>query len=48
VEGPNVSTSAGVTAGIDLAMRVFERYFGRAKALAAARTIEYQGTGWMV
>ena len=48
VEGPNISTSAGVTAGIDLAMRVFERYFGRAKALAAARVIEYQGTGWMV
>jgi transcriptional regulator GlxA family with amidase domain len=48
VEGPSISTSAGVTAGIDLAMRVFERYFGRAKALAAARTIEYQGTGWMV
>jgi transcriptional regulator GlxA family with amidase domain len=48
VEGPNVSTSAGVTAGIDLAMRVFERYFGRAKAMAAARMIEYQGTSWMV
>jgi len=48
VEGPNVSTSAGVTAGIDLAMRVLERYFGRAKALAAARMIEYQGTSWMV
>jgi hypothetical protein len=27
---------------------VFERYFGRAKALAAARMIEYQGTSWMV
>jgi transcriptional regulator GlxA family with amidase domain len=48
VEGPSVSTSAGVTAGIDLAMRVFERYFGRVKALAAARVIEYQGTSWMV
>jgi transcriptional regulator GlxA family with amidase domain len=48
VEGPNVSTSAGVTAGIDLAMRVFERYFGRAKALAAARANEYEGTAWMV
>lgn len=48
VEGPNVSTSAGVTAGIDLAMRVFERYFGRAKTLAAAQVIEYQGTSWMV
>jgi len=47
-EGPNISTSAGVTAGIDLALRVFERYFGRAKALAAARMIEYEGTRWMV
>ena len=46
-EGPAVSTSAGVTAGIDLAMRVYERYFGRAKALAAARTIEYQAPAWM-
>ena len=48
VEGPKVSTSAGVTAGIDLALHVFERYFGREKALAAARVNEYQGTAWMV
>jgi transcriptional regulator GlxA family with amidase domain len=47
-EGPNVSTSAGVTAGIDLSLRVFERYFGREKAVAAARALEHQGTGWMV
>jgi transcriptional regulator GlxA family with amidase domain len=48
VEGPQVSTSAGVTAGIDLAMHVVERYFGRERALAVARVIEYQSTGWMV
>jgi len=48
VEGPNVSTSAGVTAGIDLALHVVERYFSREKAMAATRVLEYQGTGWMV
>lgn len=48
VEGPKVSTSAGVTAGIDLALHVYERYFGREKAMAATRMIEYQGTAWMV
>jgi transcriptional regulator GlxA family with amidase domain len=48
VEGPNVSTSAGVTAGIDLALHVYERYFGREKAMAVTRALEYQGTGWMV
>jgi len=44
VEGPKIATSAGVTAGIDLALRVFERYFGRKKALEAAWVNEYQGT----
>jgi hypothetical protein len=48
VEGPQISTSAGVTAGIDLALHVVERYFGREKAMATTRVLEYQGTGWMV
>jgi transcriptional regulator GlxA family with amidase domain len=48
VEGPKIATSAGVTAGIDLALRVVERYFGRQKALAVTKAIEYQGTAWMV
>jgi transcriptional regulator GlxA family with amidase domain len=47
VEGPKIATSAGVTAGIDLALHVVERYFGREKALAVTKVIEYQGTGWM-
>jgi transcriptional regulator GlxA family with amidase domain len=48
VEGPRVATSAGVTAGIDLALHVVERHFGREKAVAVTKVIEYQGTGWMV
>jgi transcriptional regulator GlxA family with amidase domain len=40
VEGPQVSTSAGVIAGIDLALHVAGRYFGREEALAAARVLE--------
>ena len=48
VEGRKIATSAGVTAGIDLALRVVERYFGREKAVAVTKVIEYQGTGWMV
>jgi transcriptional regulator GlxA family with amidase domain len=48
VEGAKVSTSAGVTAGIDLSLHVVERYFGRETAQAAARAIEYEGTAWMV
>jgi len=47
-EGPKVSTSAGVTAGIDLSLHVVERYFGREKALAVTKVLEYQGTGWIV
>ena len=48
VEGRKIATSAGVTAGIDLALRVVERYFGRKKAVAVTEVMEYQGTGWMV
>lgn len=48
VEGPKVATSAGVTAGIDLALHVVDRYFGREKAVAVTKVIEYQGTAWMV
>ena len=47
VEGPKIATSAGVTAGIDLALHVVERYFGREKAVAVTKVLEYTGTGWM-
>jgi transcriptional regulator GlxA family with amidase domain len=47
VESGNIASSGGLSSGIDLALRVVERYFGRAVALATADNLEYQGLGWM-
>ena len=41
VEDGHVITSAGISAGIDMALRVVERYHGRDIALATARNMEY-------
>src|SRR5262249_27162837 len=41
VEDGNVQTSAGISAGIDMALRVVARYHGEAVARAAARYMEY-------
>jgi YHS domain-containing protein len=35
-----------LSSGIDLALRVVERYFGRATAERTAFDMEYQGRGW--
>ncbi len=48
VEGPRISSAGGLTSGIDLALRVVERYFGREVAQATATYMEYQSKGWMV
>ena len=48
VEGPTVSTAGGLTSGIDLALRVVERYFGREAAHRTAVYMEYQSDGWIV
>jgi transcriptional regulator GlxA family with amidase domain len=48
VEGPRISTAGGLTSGIDLALRVVERYFGRPVASRTAEYMEYQSKGWMV
>ena len=48
VEGEKISTAGGLTSGIDLALRVVERYFGRKAATKTAAYMEYQGTGWIV
>ena len=37
-----------LTAGIDLGIRITDRYFGRDWAHQVAEHLEYQGTGWMV
>jgi putative intracellular protease/amidase/YHS domain-containing protein len=47
VEDGKIATAGGLTSGVDLAMRVVERYFGRDVAKQTARRLEYQGTGWM-
>ena len=44
---PNLATAGGLTSGIDLALRVVERYFGRAVAQRTATYMEYQGRGWI-
>lgn len=46
VETGNLATAGGLTSGIDLALRVVERYFGRKVAADTASMLEYQGTGW--
>lgn len=48
VEGPKISTGGGLTAGIDLALRVHERYFGRKDAQDVADHLEHQSKGWIV
>jgi transcriptional regulator GlxA family with amidase domain len=47
VEGERISTAGGLSSGIDLALRVVERYFGREVASKTAAYMEYQGTGWI-
>ena len=42
VESGRISTAAGLTSGIHLALRVVERYFGREVADATARYMEYE------
>ncbi|HET9793186.1 MAG TPA: DJ-1/PfpI family protein [Thermoanaerobaculia bacterium] len=47
VDSGNVATAGGLSSGIDLALHVVERYFGREVAKATAWQMEYQGEGWM-
>lgn len=46
VEDGKVASAGGLSSGIDLALRVVERYFGRAVASNTAYILEYQGQGW--
>ena len=47
VENGNLASSGGLSSGIDLALRVVERYYGREVAQKTAYNMEYQGQGWM-
>ncbi|HEY6070127.1 MAG TPA: DJ-1/PfpI family protein [Chthoniobacterales bacterium] len=46
VENGNLATAGGLSSGIDLALRVVERYYGRDVAQKTAYNMEYQGQGW--
>ena len=43
---PIISTAAGLSAGIDLALHIVDRYVGREIAQATAKNMEYEGQGW--
>lgn len=47
VEGEKVSTAAGLTSGIDLALHVVERYFGREQAQKTAAYMEHESRRWI-
>jgi YHS domain-containing protein/putative intracellular protease/amidase len=46
VDEGNVASSGGLTSGIDLALHIVERYYGREVATNTAYYNEYQGEGW--
>ncbi len=48
VENEHIATAGGLTSGIDLALRVVERYFGRDTAQRTADYMEYTSEGWKV
>ena len=48
VEEERISTAGGLSSGIDLALRVVDRYFGRDVAQQTAVYMEYQSKGWIV
>lgn len=47
VEEGNLATAGGVSSGIDLALRVVERYVGHEQTLQVVDGMEYQGKGWL-
>jgi transcriptional regulator GlxA family with amidase domain len=46
VENEKISTARGLTSGIDLALHVVERYYGRETAQNTADYLEYGGEHW--
>ena len=46
VENGRIATAGGLTSGIDLALHVVERYYGRQVAQGTADFLEYRGELW--
>jgi transcriptional regulator GlxA family with amidase domain len=47
VEHPRVATAGGLTSGIDLALRVVQRYYGTEVAQRTAEYMEHESTRWL-
>jgi putative intracellular protease/amidase/YHS domain-containing protein len=47
VEEGNLASAGGISSGIDLALRVVERYVGHELTVQVADEMEYQGKGWL-
>ncbi len=47
VDEGRIATSAGLSAGIDLALHVVARYYGKTAARLTAYDMEYQSTHWL-
>jgi putative intracellular protease/amidase/YHS domain-containing protein len=47
VEDGDLASAGGISSGIDLALRVVERYVGKEAAMQVADGMEYQGKGWL-
>jgi transcriptional regulator GlxA family with amidase domain len=47
VEQGKLMTCGGLTSGVDGALRIVDRYFGRDVAKQTARYMEYQSNGWI-
>lgn len=47
IDEGSLASAGGLSSGIDLALHVVERYFGREVAAGTAYQMEYQGEGWM-
>lgn len=47
VDDGRIATSAGLSAGIDLAMHVVARYYGKQSARLTAYDMEYQSDSWL-
>lgn len=43
----NIASAGGLSSGIDLALHVVQRYYGKDVATATAYYLEYQGQGWL-
>ena len=42
-----IFTAGGLTSGIDLALHIVDKYYGRDAALQTAKYMEYESTRWM-